>query len=238
MLADIYFNGAGVERNLSLAMHFACESDEATAVLALEEIAKTDSSRRSKGPFEFCDYAATTLMMNFCLSYEEQGKDDRRSRYYHSLASAMTRDQKAAFEKLLAAQKAYNNAHVSEVDQGGTIRVMRTIGSQGILDDLFHAELVHFEHSRWPVLSSERITMADALLHREYEKKLQQLHTRPQQDTYDEAVTADHLSSVEESWKRYRDAWSAFAALRYPSKVALIRAFITLDRCRLVKTIG
>ena len=35
ILADIYFNGAGVKRNIPLAMRFACESEEGMATLAL-----------------------------------------------------------------------------------------------------------------------------------------------------------------------------------------------------------
>jgi hypothetical protein len=42
---------------------------------------------------------------------------------------------------------------------------------------------------------------------------------------------------VEETWEKYRDAWVSFARLRYPHAVAAIRAEITLDRYRLLKTI-
>jgi uncharacterized protein YecT (DUF1311 family) len=237
ILADSYFNGAGVKRNVPLAMQFACEFEEGVATLALPEIAKLHGSTRTHGPFEFCNYAASTITMNFCSGYASEIEDDRRGRYYNSLRSSMIPEQRAAFEKLLAAQNAYIETHASEVDQGGTIRGIRTIGSQGILKDLFHTEIVHFERKKWPVLSDNQITMADALLNRELEKKLQQLRTRPKEESYEGAVTADHVSSVEKTWETYRDAWVAFARLRYPDAVAAIRAEITLDRYRLLKTI-
>jgi hypothetical protein len=237
ILADIYFNGAGVKRNIPLAMRLACESEEGMATLALPEIAKLSSSPPAGRLFEFCDYAATTFTMNFCTGYESQIEDDRRSDYYNSLKASMTPEQKAAFEKLFAAQNAYIEAHASEVDQGGTIRVIRTVGSQGILKDLFHTEVVHFERKKWPVLSDNQVTMADALLHREYVKKLQQFQTQTKESIDQGAVTADHLSRVEETWQTYRDAWVAFARLRYPAAVDVIRAEITLDRYRLLKTI-
>ena len=82
ILADIYFNGAGVKRDISLAMRFACESEEGMAKLALPDIAKLNGSRRANGPFEFCDYAASTFTMNFCSSYASEIEDERRSRYY------------------------------------------------------------------------------------------------------------------------------------------------------------
>ena len=73
------------------------------------------------------------------------------------------------------------------------------------------------------------------MLDREFMKTLERLRKQ----TKDEgAVTADHVSSVEETWEKYRDAWVAFARLRYPAKVAAIRAEIILDRYRLLKTIG
>lgn len=207
------------------------------ATLALPDIAKLNGSPRARGPFEFCDYAASTLTMNFCSGYQSKIEDDRRSRYYDSLKSFMTPEQQAAFEKLLAAQNAYIEAHASEVDQGGTIRGVRTVGSQGILKDLFRTELVHFERKKWPAISDNQITTADALLHREYEKTLQQLRAQTKDEIEQGAVTDGHLSDVEETWEKYRDAWVAFARLRYPAAVAVIRAEITLDRYRLLKTI-
>lgn len=219
ILADIYFNGAGVKRNIPLAMRFACESEERMAELALPDIAKLNGSAPSQGPFEFCHYAATTFTMNFCSGYASEIEDDRRSRYYNSLKSSMAPEQKTAFEKLLTAQDAYIAAHAFEVDQGGTIRGIRTIGSQSILKDLFRTDLVHFERKKWPALSDNQITQADALLHREYEKKLQQLRNQTKEAINQGAVTADHLSSVERAWETYRNAWIAFARLRYPAAV-------------------
>ncbi|MGC2210205.1 MAG: lysozyme inhibitor LprI family protein [Candidatus Korobacteraceae bacterium] len=237
ILADIYFNGAGVKRNIPLAIHFACESEEAMAWNALPDIAKLNDSPRPHEPFEFCDYAATTFTMNFCFSYASEIEDNRRSRYYDSLKSSMTPEQRATFETLLAAQNAYIEAHAAEVYHGGSISSIRTIASQGILKDLFHTEVVHFERKKWPALSDNQITMADGLLNREYKKELQQLGTQTEEEIDQGDVAASDLSSVEKTWETYRDAWVAFARLRYPAEVAAIRAEITLSRYRLLKTI-
>ena len=235
ILADIYFNGAGVKRNVPLAIRFACESEEGMAMLALPDIAKLDGVPLK--PFEFCDYAATTFSMDFCGGYKSEIEDERRTRYYNSLKSSMPLEQQAAFEKLLAAESAYIKAHAAEVDQGGTIRVIRTIGSENILKDLFYTEVVRFDRKKWPALSDNQIKTADALLNGEYTKKLHQLQKQTKEMIDEGAVTADNFSRVEESWKTYRDAWVEFARLRYPAAVDSIRAQITLDRYRLVKTI-
>lgn len=207
-------------------------------MLALPEIVKLNGAPPAQRPFEFCDYAATTFTMNFCGGYASEVEDDRRSRYYSSLKSSMTSEQQAAFEKLLAAQNAYVEAHDSEVDQGGTIRLIRTLGSERILKDRFHIEVVHFERKRWPAFSDNQIAGADALLHLEYDKQLQQLRTQTKDEIDQGAVTAENLASVEKAWETYRDAWVAFARLRYPAAVSVIRAEITLDRYRLLKTIS
>lgn len=236
ILADIYYNGAGVKRDVPLAIRFACESEDGMATLALRDLSKTNSSPRGPGPFEFCDYAASTITMNFCSSYASEIEDDRRDRFFNSLKTSMSPEQRTAFEKLLAAQNAYIKAHALEVDQGGTIRGMRTIGSENILKDLFRTEIIHFERKKWPTLSDKQIAAADGLLQREYEEKLQQLRVKTEEEINDGAVTAEHLSSVEKTWENYRDAWIQFARLRYPVAVPAIRAEITQDRYRLLKT--
>ncbi|MFN7925078.1 MAG: hypothetical protein U0Q16_33585 [Bryobacteraceae bacterium] len=218
-------------------MRFACESNEATARLALDVVRNLNRSPRSGALFEFCDYASTTLMMTFCSAYALEIEDNRRDRYYRSLKQAMTQDQKAAFAALLAAQKAYVSAHAYEVDQRGTSRSIRTIGSQDILSDLFRTEVVHFERGKWPALSSSQVATADALERNEYEKTLQRLRSNTKEDVEQGAVAADELPRVEQAWQAYRDAWMAFARLRYSAAATTIRAQIVLDRSRLLATI-
>jgi hypothetical protein len=237
ILADIYFNGAGVRRNISLAMRFACEAEEGMAMLALPDVTKFSTSHPPHQPFEFCDYSDSTLTMNFCALYGAEIERDRRGRVYRALESSMSPEQKVAFEKLLAAQDAYIEAHADEVDQGGTIRGLRTLGSQSILSSLFHTEVVRFERKKWPQLSESQKNFADALLHREYELKLKQLGGQTKDQLNEGAVSADHLAGVQKVWESYRDAWVAFARLCYPAAVADIRAEVTLDRYRYLKTI-
>ncbi|MEK6397615.1 MAG: hypothetical protein V4734_05985 [Terriglobus sp.] len=235
ILADIYANGAGVERNWPLAMRFACESEAQTAELALPEMKKLEATPDASKRFELCSYAATTFSENFCMGYENEKAADDREGYYSSLKRSMTPEQQTAFSVLLAAKNAYIVAHADEVDQGGTIRTIRTMGSQNILEELFRVELVHFERKTWPALSKRQIASADGVLQRQYAKTLQQLKERPHQDG-DGGVTAQQLEGVEAVWNTYRDAWVAFARARYPDAVDAIRAQIVLDRYRWLRT--
>jgi hypothetical protein len=238
ILANIYFNGAGVKRDVPLALRFACESEEGMAEFALESIKKLNGSLPAHGPFEFCDYAATTVSQSFCAGYASEIANDRRDRYFDSLKPSMNGEQRAAFEKLLAAEHAYIEAHADEVYQGGSIHNIRTLGSQDILQDLFRTDVVRFERKEWPALTGDQISTADAVLHREYEKELGQLRAQPNETNDLTLVTADHLASVQKAWERYREAWMAFARVRYPENAARVRAEITLERYRLLKTIS
>lgn len=236
ILADIYFNGAGVKRDVPLAMRFACEAEDGMAMLALRDIAKTSSPPPTRAFFEFCDYAASTMTMGFCSGYQTQIREENRNRFFDSLRASMPPQQAEAFRKLLAAQKAYIDAHAAEVDQGGTIRAIRTMGSQNILKDLFHKEVVQFERKKWPSLSPDQIRRADALLDREYKKTLERL-AQPGEIEDESRVTPAQVSRVEKIWEAYRAAWVAFANSRYASAAAAIRAQITIDRYRLLRTI-
>lgn len=237
ILADIYYNGAGVKRNVPLAMRFACEFEESSAELAMDDLTKSVGQAYAHTPFEFCDYAATTFSENFCSSYENEIDDDRRRRFYNSLKSSMNKEQLQAYDRLLSAESKYIDEHAREVYQGGTIRDIRTMGSQKILEDLFHTEVVNFERKRWPVLSQKQIAGADALLGHEYAKAVQRIKAQPEDDTDDGLISVDDLAKAEATWKSYRDAWVEFARVRYPTEVDAIRAEVTLRRYHLVKTI-
>lgn len=237
ILADIYFNGAGVDRDIRLAMRLACEVDEGLVKLAVPAIAKLNLSATTHGPVELCDYATTTFMMSFCSAYKAEIKNERTRHYFDTLKTSMNSEQVRAFEKLLSAQNAYLKAHIGEVDQRGTIRSIRTTSSLQILQDLFRTNVVHFERNQWPTLSANQVVSTDALLGRDYNRALRQLRTHSKNENENGAVTDHQLATTQRVWEGYREAWVAFARLRYPAAVAIIRAQITLEKCRLLKAI-
>lgn len=237
ILSDIYLNGAGVERSISLALRLACEFDEGMAELAMSDIAKPDRSADADGKFELCDYAASTLTMSFCTAYSFEVEDDQRSRYYASLMPSMNQHERTAFDELLSAHDAYADSSVLEVNQAGSFRSLRTLEFQRTVKETFHADLVLFERDEWPSLSAKQIATANALLQREYTRTLQRLRNQARDSLDEGVVTADDLIKVQSAWKTYHDAWVRFARRRYPEAVEKIRAKISIDRHRLLENI-
>lgn len=149
----------------------------------------------------------------------------------------MTTQQATAFDKLLEAKDKYIEEHRSEVDQGGTIRGMRTMGSMWILEDLFRTDVVHFERKQWPALSAKRSQLAEQVLQHAFQKKIAELKQHEHDEFMEDAVKPDGLMKAEDAWLNFRSAWKAFAQLRYPAQADAIVAKITLDRARYIKTI-
>lgn len=60
ILANIYFNGAGVQRDLPLAMRFACEANEQMGGAGAVDAIANQSTLSDPGSIEICDYASAT----------------------------------------------------------------------------------------------------------------------------------------------------------------------------------
>lgn len=60
VLANIYFNGTGVRRDIPLAMRFACEVEESMVEIAVTAITPK-GTRGVPGSIEFCDYQQPPL---------------------------------------------------------------------------------------------------------------------------------------------------------------------------------
>ncbi|WP_263410810.1 hypothetical protein [Terriglobus tenax] len=233
-LADLYANGLGVEKNLPLAKRFVCEVEGVVRAEAIEAI---DKPKPDKRRFELCDYAVTTIAINECFSLKQKIEDQRQWRFFQSLKTEMTPPQQAAFDHLLAAEKNFIDLHRLEVYQGGTIRGVRTMGSQAILKDLFRVEVIRFLRNQWPAtkVSAER---AESQMSAEYHRQITAPGKQTNQEMFEgENVSAGNLAKVQKSWQAYRDAWVAFAQTCDPGKAAAVQAEVTLDRYRYLKTI-
>ncbi len=217
MLTALYTNGEGVERNLSLALRFACEAGGAPAEISirLKDIeSRFEKSSSANAKFSFCDDITSGLMEGFCAAYSSELADQKRSESLTSISASMNQTQRRALEQLNSLEQAYARAHAEgEIDTSGTARAMFQIDAEDSLRDDFIAALRSFEAEQLPTGTLQKYRDADAQLNAVY----QQVIKRAEEHKSDYgAVQPDGIRNAERAWLKYRDAWLEFATLRYP----------------------
>lgn len=215
MLMMVYANGRGAARNPDVAIHLACGIDGAPAeshgrVTHLAEL------RRKGGAadFDYCEDITSGLAGGYCASHEESVAAAKREAAYAQLTAAWSPAQKAALARLRAAHKAFAEASgEGEVDHGGTARASMEIGAEETLRDELLAMLRQLEARRAPAYGHAQYAAADAALNAAYRKQLRGVEA----DAGAGAVTRQGIQGAQRAWLAYRDAFLAFAAVRYPA---------------------
>jgi len=215
MLTVLYANGEGVEQNTTLALRFACE-----ASLSQDGFKAIQALSASAGPggkkFDYCEHAMSTPEMNLCTEYRVEIATQKRKSELDQLSSHMTPEQKVSFDQLRKASEEYVSARgMGEVYQGGTIRTMRTFGAEERMRDKFVEALKVFESGRLPKGAAADFEKADADLNETYKRALE-LAAKQNFDEDDGAIRLDGIHQAQRAWIKYRDAWVAFAKVRYP----------------------
>jgi uncharacterized protein YecT (DUF1311 family) len=216
MLMTIYANGVGAKRDLDVAMHLACGIEGAPMESdgRVRHLAELKAQGWTGSDFHFCDDITSGLAMGHCAGHEAGKAEARRSAELARLTARWSPAQRRALEPLLAAHGAYVEAHGGgEVDMTGTARAAMSIGAEEALRDEFLDALQRLATGRAPSFSAARYREADARLNAAYRKRLAE--AEPASDTG--AVTRAGVRDAERAWLRYRDAFLAFAAVRFPA---------------------
>ena len=217
MLTVLYANGDGVERNIPLAIRFACEAGWAPGEIegrvkhleALDGVPKSSDTN-----FKFCDDITSGFMEGFCESYSREQASQARANALKELSSKWPERQRMALATLRQAQAAYAKAHRGEIDAQGSSRGAQEIRAQESLSDSFLAALQAFERGGLPHHSAAEAGQADAELNHVYARAIDDAEAA--KSKYG-AVPPESLRTAELVWLKYRDAWVQFAKLHYPS---------------------
>ncbi|MGD0681634.1 MAG: lysozyme inhibitor LprI family protein [Terracidiphilus sp.] len=218
MLTVLYANGEGIEKNLPLALRFACEAGGAPAEISvrLEHIESLDAKvTAASAKYDFCDDITSGFMEGFCAAYGSELADQKRSGQLNSISARMSPIQLESFARLLKEEKAYAHAHAAgEIDLSGTARAMYQIDAEDTLRDDFLTALQSFEAGRFPTGSAALYSDTDVRLNSVYRKAISDAEEH--KNNYG-AVQPEGVRNAERAWLKYRDAWIAFAKLRYPT---------------------
>ncbi|WP_257388553.1 lysozyme inhibitor LprI family protein [Tahibacter caeni] len=238
VLMMIYANGDGVARNIELARKFACETEGAPAELdgRLEHLDAMAKAGAKAGRLDLCDDITSGFMMGFCADRGASAAKVERDRRVSALTAQWSAADRAALTRLRGAADAYFDAVVDgEVDMSGTARGAMAVGAREDLENGFAAALDAFEHDKLPTGDAAAFAAADKALNASYAAALQYVRQQGT-DGSNGTVTTDGIRAAERAWIKYRDAWVAFGAQKYPTVGAdAWRAHFTAERERALK---
>ncbi len=215
MLMTVYANGQGAKRDLDVAIHLACGIEGAPMEShgRVTHLAELEAKGWKGRDFHFCDDITSGLAMGYCASHGANMAGALREKALAAMSAGWTPAEKQAFARLRTAHKAYVEAHGSgEVDLAGTARGAMVVGAEEALRDELVEVLERLRSGRALPTPATRLPAEDAALNAAYRKRLRE--TAGEQ--HPGAVTSQGVRDAERAWLRYRDAFLAFAAVKFP----------------------
>lgn len=234
ILMSIYANGKGVARNFDLAVKYACMSYHVPAerTAAIEKLLQYKKQNAEVTDFHVCNHITSGFMAGHCSALKRQIASMPRREALDAMISTWPAARRDAWQKLSPVVDEYINVVVeNEVDMSGTARVALQLDEQERLQQFTYDLLQSLHQGRPPVHSPGVLLDADASLNTAY-KAVQQLPDHQITGT----ITRETIRRTQETWLRYRDAWTQFTKDAFPDISAdSVRARLTLIRLDILK---
>ncbi len=218
VLMMLYANGQGVKRDIDRAITHACRIDSAAMELKLRvEHLQAMKAGTDKKPIDLCDDATSGLMTGFCAGVAERAKKSVRDTELAAVSKAFTAAQRERYTALQKAVDVYaERSSRDETDLSGSMRAAFVSEARVAIDDAFLADLRAAEKGDLPRGTEQTYAAADKALNDAY-RKVMALPTNAEGELRDTTVTKDGIRAAQRAWLKYRDAWAAFGAARYPA---------------------
>lgn len=216
MLMTAYANGLGAPRNLALATALACRAGGADAEVEsrVKHLAGLDAARWAGTDFSLCDDITSGLMQGVCAAHEQLIARAAAAEAFAALSASWSAADRAAHAPLRRAAAAFADAHAQgEVDLSGSGRGAFAIAAEERASRAFARLLADAEAGRVASATPADAEAADVALNAAYRA----LMARAPGLARDTTIKAADLTAAERAWLRYRDAWLAFAKVRYPA---------------------
>jgi uncharacterized protein YecT (DUF1311 family) len=216
MLMMIYANGQGARRDLDVAMHLACGTEGAPMEShgRVTHLAELKAQGWKGSDFDFCDDVTSGYAMGFCAARNADISGAKREAVLAALIRGWTAAERQAFATLKKAHEAFVDAHSSnEIDLSGTARGAIAVAEDEALKDELLAMLKAMQAGTAPRFTAAQYRAADAALNAAYRKFVASDSVA---GDYPGAVTREGVRDTQRAWLRFRDAFVAFAAAKYP----------------------
>jgi uncharacterized protein YecT (DUF1311 family) len=234
MLMTIYANGVGAGRDLDVATHLACGIEGAPMEShgRVSHLAELKAKGWTGRDFGYCADITSGLAGGYCASHQADIAGAKREAELAALMRTWTAGERQAFDVLRTAHTAFADAHSGgEIDLSGTLRGAMAVEAEEMLKNELLAMIRALETGKAPSASAGQLKAADAALNAGYRKYLSSEEVG---GDYPGAITREGIRDAQRAWLRYRDAFVAFAVVKYP-KVSResILAWVTANRTRM-----
>ena len=131
-LMTIYSNGRGAQRNFEIAIHMACQLEDAPAATdgRIKHLSNLKRQSPTGGDFSPCDDATSGMSSGVCADHDATLAQQARERRIAILAKNWTQQQRAAFERVYKSFTDYaDTAHQMDCWRG-TLQSACTISAR------------------------------------------------------------------------------------------------------------
>ncbi|MBQ5949866.1 lysozyme inhibitor LprI family protein [Massilia sp. ST3] len=214
VLAMLYANGFGVERDLDVAMYHACSMEHVAKAEMEGRIAHLAAMQLESEVFDQCDDITSGAMGTVCAGIRETQDDRVREARLDRMARSLPGAARARFGALRTAAERYVEASAGERDMHGTGAPGFVLAHQGRLREQFMQAAMDAAGGRLPRATPAQVRQLDRELNRVY-REVMALPSK--QDNWpdrigDSTISRADIRTAERRWIAYRDAFTAFAA--------------------------
>lgn len=234
MLMTVYANGAGARRDLDIAIHLACgisgapASEQDSRILRLAAL--RDRGWRGAG-FDYCDEVAGGLGAGLCAAHRAALARPQREAAQRALIARWTPQERAAFEPLRRAFEDFVAASAAGdlVRSGTAYASLRRRLEQGLRDQ-FADMLQRLSSGDAPHFTAAELRTEDLQLNQAYRSRI------ADERQYDApGISVESIQAAQRAWLGYRDAFLAFAAVKFPNvPQTSLAAWITRNRSSII----
>ncbi len=219
MLMTIYANGVGATRDLDLATHYACQVEGAPAesdgrVTELADLARQHWTGRD---FGFCGNITSGLASGYCADHEARVAGARRDAALAGLSRGWAPAEQQGLAGLRRALEAFVQAEGAAQDATGSARAAFAIEAEEAVRTDFLDKMQRLATGRAPTYSAAQYRAADARLNAVYGRIIRDFAAQGDAGAAAGAPTVTATRAAQRAWLHYRDAFIAFAALKFPA---------------------
>jgi uncharacterized protein YecT (DUF1311 family) len=234
MLMTVYANGEGAARNLDVAIRLACTIEGAEPAeydRRVTHLAALRDRNWQGRDFSYCDDIDEGLGTGLCASHRAALTRPQREAAQRALIARWTPAERAAYEPLRRAFEAFVAASAEgDLARSGTAHTsLRNRLEQGLRDQ-FADMLQKLQSGRTPRFTAGQFRTEDLQLNQAYQARL------ADERQFDApGITPESIQNAQRAWLQYRDAFVAFAAVKYPRVPRdSLAAWLTQNRSQII----